>query len=218
VQRKGSIPQVLRKVISRLVFAAAATGAMQAAHAGCGQYEAAARPANYMDGFDSQPRFIRTAFQTVSDESPDWTHAAAHAPITGLWYFKYLSKGNIAFGIPDGAQIDGGNTTWYADGNEMTSSAFRAPNTGSICLGVWKRTGESSYELNHIGLSWDPVKNVFAGPAFIKQYVVLERGGDKYAGTFTIRQFAADGKTLDVELKGMITATRVTVETDKQLP
>jgi hypothetical protein len=161
---------------------------------------------------------MRATYQTVSDETPDSDSEIHRAPITGLWYFKYFSKGNLSLGIPDGAQIDGGNTTWYADGNEMTSSAMRAPDTGSICLGVWKRTGDRTYELNHIGLSWDPVKNAFAGPAFIKQHVVLDKNKDNYSGTFTITQFAPDGKTVDIELKGLIVATRVKVDTDHQLP
>ena len=95
---------------------------------------------------------------------------------------------------------------------------MRAPQSGSICLGTWEQTGDRTYELNHIGLSWDPVKNAFAGPAFIKQFVTLENGGDQYSGVVTITQFAPDGKTVEVELKGIITATRVTVNTTSQLP
>jgi hypothetical protein len=209
---------------------------VQTAQAGCGRYESLGRmsadlQSPSLDGeystyaaFSSgglrstAAKFIPATYRTVDDESPDWNSSGHRVPITGLWYFKYFSKGNLSAGIPDGAQIDGGNTIWFADGNEMTSSAVRAPDSGSICLGVWKRTGEWTYELNHIGLSWDPVKNVSAGPAFIKQHVVLDHDGDKYSGTFTITQFAADGKTVDIELKGVIEATRVTVDTDRQLP
>jgi hypothetical protein len=53
----------------------------------------------------------------VDDESSDWRDHAQPA-ITGLWYFQYLSKGNKALDIPDGAILDQGNTIWFADGNE----------------------------------------------------------------------------------------------------
>jgi hypothetical protein len=91
---------------------------------------------------------------------------------------------------------------------------MRAPDTGSICMGVWKRTGEWTYELNHIGQSWDPVKNVYVGPAFIKQYVTLEEGANKYFGAFFVTQYGADGKTVLMKAKGVITATRVTIDTN----
>jgi len=143
----------------------------------------------------------------------DWSQH--EAKIVGLWTFKYTAEGNSGKMLPpDGTVIDGGNTIWFADGNEMTSSAMRAPDTGSICLGVWKRTGDKTYELNHIGQSWDPVKNVYVGPAFIKQYVTLHDGGDKYTGAFFLTQYAADGKTVLVKIKGLISATRVTVHTE----
>jgi diguanylate cyclase (GGDEF)-like protein len=48
-------------------------------------------------------------------------------------------------------------TTWFADDNESTYSGVRNPIVGAVCLGVWKRTGEHTYGLNHIGLSWDPL-------------------------------------------------------------
>ncbi|HEY6458455.1 MAG TPA: hypothetical protein VIY90_24510 [Steroidobacteraceae bacterium] len=44
--------------------------------------------------------------------------------------------------IPDGAPVDGGNTIWFADGNELTYSGVRDPATGAVCLGVRKQTGE----------------------------------------------------------------------------
>jgi hypothetical protein len=28
---------------------------------------------------------------------------------------------------------------------------------GATCIGVWKQTGEHTYVLNHIGLSWNPL-------------------------------------------------------------
>ena len=215
--RNSSFIRVSKALLTNIAFAVFGVALMQASHAGCGQYDQASKSAVdwRLPSSSGSPRFIRADYRLVSDESSDW-HEHAKPAITGLWYFKYLSKGNTALGIRDGATLDAGNTIWFADGNEMTSSAMRAPDTGSICLGTWERTGDFTYELNHIGLSWDPVHNVTAGPAFIKQYVTLEKGADQYSGVVTIIQYKADGKSVDIELKGIITATRVTVNTTTQ--
>jgi hypothetical protein len=186
------------------------------ANAGCLDYKAPKKAVSWQtpDAFFGSLSVVK-----VSEEEPDWEAPPRYAPIVGLWAFKYISKGNSAtLGIPDGAIIDGGNTLWFADGNEMTSSGVRDPETGSVCLGIWQRTGESTYELNHIGLSWDPVHKVPAGPAFIKQHVTLAKDGNSYTGTFTIDQLGPDGKTpaLPALIKGTIVATRVTINTDTQ--
>jgi hypothetical protein len=210
-----------KALLTNVALAALGIVFMQASYAGCGQYN---QPSKSAAGWRLPPssdslRFMhadyRTNYRLIDDEPSDWREHAK-PPITGLWYFKYLSKGNTALGVRDGAVLDEGNTIWFADGNEMTSSAMRAPDTGSICLGTWERTGDRTYELNHIGLSWDPVHNVTAGPAFIKQFVTLENDSEKYTGVVTIIQYKADGKTVDVELKGVIVATRVTVNTKTQ--
>ena len=152
------------------------------------------------------------------------------AEIVGLWSFRYISKGNAhkppPINIQDGATVDGGNTTWFADGNEITYSGMRDPTTGAVCLGVWKQTGERTYVLNHIGLSWNPPGNPAGapvgpgGPAFIKQLVTLARDGNSYTGTFTITQLGPDGKTLALPgvITGTIEATRVTINTSTEEP
>jgi hypothetical protein len=198
------------------------TGVQQAS-AGCLQYNGGQiAPAEWIYG--SSPgsvRFIKAGFTSVSDEgyAPSFYHAA----IVGLWAFKYVSKGNLStLGIPDGATIDGGNTTWFADGNEVTASGVRDPSTGAVCLGVWKQTGERTYVLNHIGLSWNPLASPPApgGPAFIKQHVTLSEDGNTYSGTFSIMQLKPDGITpaLPAPIVGLILATRVTINTDTQKP
>jgi hypothetical protein len=179
-------------------------------------------------------RFMRADFRQVSDE--EYGPSFFHARIVGLWAFKYTSLGNSkTLGIPDGAPIDGGNTAWFADGNEITFSGMRNPIVGATCIGIWKQTGEHTYVLNHIGLSWNPLApstapagpgnpgggpGAVGGPAFIKQHVTLSRDGNSYTGTFAITQLGPDGKTpaLPAPIKGLITATRVTVDTDTQEP
>jgi hypothetical protein len=156
--RYSLVTRSSKALLTNVAFAILGFACMQASHAGCGQYGPISKSAADWRSPSSSgaPRFIRADYRTdyrlVDDDSSEWREHAKPA-ITGLWYFKYLSKGNTAQGIPDGATLDEANTIWFADGNEMTSSAVRAPDTGSICLGTWERTGDGTYELNHIGLS-----------------------------------------------------------------
>ena len=196
------------------------TGLLQQANAGCAQVPGIKIPTldlNKSTTSLGSGRFVRTDFIEVSDYQ---------APIVGLWAFKYTSLGNMqTLGIPDGAPIDGGNTVWFADGNEITYSGMRNPTEGATCLGVWVQTGENTYLLNHIGLSWNQTSGANGpagpgGPSFIKQRVTLSDDGQSYSGTFTIFVLGPDGKTalLPALIRGTISATRVTVETQTQEP
>jgi len=213
------------------------TGLAQLASAGCLDVPGIKIPTsdlrNSLSPYGSA-RFMNADYRQGSED--EYGPSFFRAPIVGLWAFKYTSKGNMAtLGIPDGAPIDNGNTAWFADGNEITFSGGRNPIVGATCIGVWKQTGERTYVLNHIGLSWNPLAASTApagpghpgggpgasdGPAFIKQFVTLSRDGQSYIGTFAINQLMPDGKTpaLPATIKGTITATRVTVDTDTQAP
>jgi hypothetical protein len=219
-----------------IALVALGSGLAQQASAGCLDVPGIKIPVTELLNSQSPfgpARFMKADFRQVSEE---FAPSFFHAPIVGLWAFKYTSKGNLAtLGIPDGAPIDNGNTAWFADGNEITFSGARNPIVGASCIGVWKQTGERTYVLNHIGLSWNPLAASTApagpgnpgggpgasgGPAFIKQYVTLSLDGQSYTGTFSINQLMPDGKTpaLPAPIKGTITATRVTVDTDTQEP
>jgi hypothetical protein len=207
-------------------------GLAQQASAGCLDVPGMKVPTtdlrNSLSPFGSA-RFMNADYRQVSDD--EYGPSFFRAPIVGLWAFKYTSIGNSkTLGIPDGAPIDNGTTGWFADGNEITFSGARNPIVGATCIGVWKQTGERTYVLNHIGLSWNPIAPSAApagpgnpgggpgapgGPAFIKQSVTLSRDGQSYTGTFSINQLLPDGKTPAAPaIKGTIAATRITVETD----
>lgn len=212
------------------------TGLAQQASAGCLDVPGMKIPRSDLRSQESfgAARFMKADYR--QDGEDEFGPSFFRAPIVGLWAFKYTSKGNMAtLGIPDGAPIDNGNTAWFADGNEVTFSGARNPIVGASCIGVWKQTGARTYVLNHIGLSWNPLAASTApagpgnpgggpgasgGPAFIKQFVTLSRDGQSYTGTFAINQLMPDGKTpaLPAPIKGTITATRVTVDTDTQEP
>ena len=79
----------------------------------------------------------------------------ASAPITGFW--------KIQLALPDGTVIDQGYATWHADGTEIINSS-RPPISGNFCMGVWKRTGRSTYKLNHFAMGWDASGTNLIGP------------------------------------------------------
>ena len=128
--------------------------------------------------------------------------------IVGFWKVKFVSEGNP--GIPDGAVIDNGFAQWHGDGTEIMNSS-RPPATGNFCLGVWRQSGPSRFELNHFALSSDPGGN-FVGPAQIREHVTLDRKARQYEGTFTIDQYDPAGNLL-AHIAGRVVATRVTVDT-----
>jgi hypothetical protein len=192
----------IRSTTTSIAFALAAMLlSPQQARAGCPSNGLAVSPrvTPAMYFHDGADEFIRTDFEED------------RAPITGLWKVTFTAKGNPSDGPPDGALIDSGFVTWHADGTELMNSG-RAPPTGSFCMGVWKRVGESTYRLNHWGLSWDSTGTTFVGPANIRETVTLDRNGKHYWGTFSITQYAPDGTTVLGGVVGVVSATRITVE------
>jgi hypothetical protein len=132
--------------------------------------------------------------------------------IVGFWRVTLISKGNTGLGIPDGTILDHGFAQWHSDGTEIMNSS-RVPNTGSFCLGVWKKVGPSQYKLNHFALSFDDT--VHLGYANIREDVTLSQDSDSFSGTFSLAAFDGQGNAGPV-LTGDITATRIKVSTTLQ--
>jgi hypothetical protein len=128
--------------------------------------------------------------------------------IVGFWHVKFVSKGTT--GIPDGAVIDQGFSQWHQDGTEILNSS-RPPATSNFCLGVWEKTGDHSYKLNHFALSSDLNGNMI-GPANIRENVTLSASGNSYSGTFSIDQYDTAGNLL-IHIQGTVSATRITPDT-----
>ena len=133
----------------------------------------------------------------VSSEFAPFTH---REPIVGLWEFTFMA---------DGAVADHGYVQWHSDGTEIMNSG-RAPMTQSFCLGVWEQVGRRTFKLNHIAMSWDDTGTVYIGPTNIREEVTVNEAGDKYSGSWTLTQYATDGKTVLGSAKGTLSATRVT--------
>jgi hypothetical protein len=205
-----------RKELARTIFKAAAatlglvvcaTVFIPTARADCGSYTSTGRRPMSAPTQRLLPKPVAYRLTTLAvaarDDDPDRHRDAA---IVGMWKVQFVSEGTT--GIPDGTVIDSAYAQWHSDGTEIMNSG-RPPITSSFCLGVWKRTGESTYKLNHFALSWDPTGTVFVGPANIREDVTLDDQGNSFSGTFTIDQFDTNGNTL-AHIVGKITAQRVT--------
>ena len=68
-----------------------------------------------------------------------------------MWHvvFTAQTQNGDAIPVPGGVVIDNSVVVWHSDGTEIMNSA-RSAQDGNFCLGVWKRTGERPYLLNHI--------------------------------------------------------------------
>jgi hypothetical protein len=136
------------------------------------------------------------------------------ASIVGMWSIQFLSMGNTSHNppIPDGAMIDFGYNQWHSDGTEILNSGARAPAQENFCLGVWQKTGHSTYTLNHFALNYDAATGMLIGKISIVETVTLSPGGSSYSGTFVYTVFDTKGNKTD-RLTGQVTAERITVDT-----
>ena len=183
---------LFRAVTATCGLAVFATILAPRANAGCGEIER------------QQAASIRRSssqFLLVSDNEP------AGAAIVGFWKFTFVSRNNA--GIPDGTLLEVGYAQWHSDGTEITNSS-RSPATGNFCLGVWKKTGPSSFKLNRFALSFD-LSGKPVGGANIREEVTVEHGGDKFTGTFTIDRFDINGVHVG-HIAGDVTGERITAD------
>jgi hypothetical protein len=138
------------------------------------------------------------AFEASSEFAP-FKH---QEPIVGLWEFTFVTGTTV---------MDHGYAEWHSDGTEIMNSG-KPPLTQSFCLGVWEQVAARTFKLNHFALGWDDTGTVYVGPVNIKEEVTVNEAGNKYSGTWSLVQYATDGKTVLGSGKGNVTATRITVD------
>jgi len=136
------------------------------------------------------------------------------ASIVGMWSFQFISEGNTTHNpsIPNGAMLDFGYNQWHSDGTEVLNSGGRSPAQGNFCLGVWQKTGRSTYLLNHFALNYDATTGAFLGKISVVETVTVSPGGTSYSGTFVYTVYDPKGNKID-RLTGQVNAQRITVDT-----
>jgi len=136
--------------------------------------------------------------------------------IVGMWHVTFTAHGN-ELGPPDDTPIDNALVTWHSDGTELMNSA-RPPQDGNFCMGVWKKTGKSTYKLNHFAWLGNDTANAPSGvgnptgPTRFFEEVTLSPDGKHYTGTFTLDAYDTSGNVV-AHIVGLIAATRITLDT-----
>jgi len=125
--------------------------------------------------------------------------AADSNSIVGLWHVTYESGGEEFYEAFD---------QWHSDGTEF-ENAYVIPTEGNVCEGVWKQVASHTIRLNHIGWNFDANGNP-AGTFTLTETNFLSSDGASYKGTFDYKLFDVNGILQD-EIKGTLTATRITV-------
>jgi hypothetical protein len=142
--------------------------------------------------------------------------AEDHDPIVGMWHATFTAQGNEA-GPPDGSPIDNALVTWHSDGTELMNSA-RPPQDGDFCMGVWKKTGRNTYELNHFAWMGNDTTNAPSGignpqgPTRFFEEITLSPDGKHYTGHFTLDAYDTNG-TQVAHIIGVTNGTRITLDT-----
>jgi len=154
----------------------------------------------------------------AGDDDSDHHGERDRAAIVGMWHVTFTAKTMNGADIPD-TVIDNALVVWHGDGTEIMNSG-RPPQDGDFCMGVWKQTGEATYELNHFawggnqytpgtpnGVVGDPM-----GPTRIVEFVRMGADGKHYSGTFTLTAHDTSGHVSTI-FTGVISATRITENT-----
>jgi hypothetical protein len=200
------------KSISVMGALALALSIAPAAMAQCGLPNKPIKPSNWRPQFGATaPKLDLAALDGFFD----------HEPIVGMWHavFTAQTQNGEAIPVPGGVVIDNSVVVWHGDGTEIMNSA-RSAQDGNFCLGVWKRTGDHAYSLNHIawqGNVFDPTAppDAIGAPqdgAQIIEKISLSPDGDSYTGTFTLHAYDTSGNVY-VWFSGVLSAKRITPDT-----
>lgn len=167
------------------------------ASAGCGSYDPR-QPMPHQS--DSNAVSAQSAAESDGNPSHSWKS------IVGLWKVTTTATDGSGF-------TDFGYSQWHSDGTELLNSGGRAPSTQNYCLGVWEKTGDRTYKLNHFALSYDAVTGVLNGKVNIRETLLLNERGNTYSGTFTIDIYDPTGAIIVAHIAGNTTGSRITIDT-----
>jgi hypothetical protein len=164
----------------------------------------------------SKSKLLPQSWSRQSDLFLPISASASDDAIVGMWHVTFTAQGN-ELGPPDGTPIDNALVTWHSDGTELMNSA-RPPQDGNFCMGVWKKTGKTTYKLNHFAWLANDTANAPSGignpsgPARFFEEVKLSSDGKHYTGRFTLDAYDTSGNEV-AHIVGVLNGTRVTLDT-----
>jgi hypothetical protein len=165
------------------------------------------------------PKLHRQGWDVTTDGATLQLVTSQNTPITGMWHVTFTAQGNTQ-GPPDGTPIDNALITYHADGTEIMNSG-RPPQDGDFCMGVWKKTGKSTYTANHFAWAGNDTSGGTTGignpqgTTRIVENLTLSADGNSFTGTFSLKGTDTSGNTT-VEILGVLSGTRITTSTSIQ--
>ena len=127
-------------------------------------------------------------------------HPGATTPgsIIGLWHDLHTAS--------DGTLFLEGYDTWNRSGEEYELGNL-PPAGGNLCVGVWKKHGNTIELTTHVAWTYDLNGN-FTGTLNFTEKNQVASDGNSYTGTFDARFFDTTGAQLQ-EITGTTTAERL---------
>jgi hypothetical protein len=180
--------QLFRMVPVSVGIAIIATILAPGASAGCAGVPA--RPAAAL-GPDQHSYLVQAAYRPAEFVLVDGTPGP---DVVGLWHVVFTQ--NKSFG---GGLFDDSYAAWHSDGTEIMNSGAHSPAYGNFCMGVWTKTGHSTFTLKHIALdySMQPVGSTTPSViVIIREEVTVDRTGNHFTGSFTADIYAPYSSSL----------------------
>jgi hypothetical protein len=127
-----------------------------------------------------------------------------NSSIVGLWHIKFLSGGQV---------FDEGFDQFHSDGTEIlndTAPPQPANGAGTVCLGVFKKTGPRTYKLKHPFWSFD-ANGILVGTGVFLEQIIVDKDGKSFSGSFSFFTYDLNGAVTS-QVTGELTAERITAD------
>jgi hypothetical protein len=198
--------RLLTNALGLGVFVATLTPSL---FAGCGEIPGKAAPGK------QQIHFMQAAYRPARFMLVD---APPGADVVGFWHVVFTQ--NAAFG---GGLFDDSYAEWHSDGTEIMNSGVHSPAYGNFCMGVWTKTGPSTYALKHVALDYSrqPVGSTTPSViVIVREQVTVDNAGNHFTGWFTADIYAPYSSALPATPgahiarvgAGTITGDRITAD------
>jgi hypothetical protein len=211
---RGSIMKVTHRAVT-ITLSAAVVGMLLVPAASACAVEPPSAPLVMQQLLpDAQNPLASATFSVLARDLSSSASSATSPSIVGMWSFQLVSQGNTTHNpsIPDGTQLTFGYTQYHSDETEIFNAGARSPAQGNFCLGVWQKTGHSTYQANHFALNYNATTGALLGKILLIETLTLSPGGTTFSGTFVETVYDTMGNKTD-HLTGQVTAQRITVDT-----
>jgi hypothetical protein len=115
--------------------------------------------------------------------TPKDDSSAPPPSMVGMWMTTLTADGDV---------FDVGFDVWHSDGTQVLNDS-PAPAAGAVCLGIWTKTGDYTYELKHPTWLFDDTNTNLIGIGYLLEKITLDPSGKSFTGTFAAEGYDLDG-------------------------